>query len=177
MADRKPTFVVLLLIIRYRYYVWHVDNGKTVQEKGFENTAVFLISNFQYVFSALIFSKGHPYRRAFYTNGAFTAALAGLMALNVLLLLYPPQFILDFFKMVPVYSHHQFILVLIQLTLINLLLLFLVENIILDNRLIERCCKLVITKLSQCCCARRLKRVKLNEDNEFVKMVSQVSEI
>lgn len=48
-----------------------------LEATNFENSALFLISCFQYILVAAVFSIGAPYRRSMWTNGdVFPAALA-----------------------------------------------------------------------------------------------------
>eukprot|EP00730_Choanoeca_flexa_P014697 TRINITY_DN6522_c0_g1_i1.p1 TRINITY_DN6522_c0_g1~~TRINITY_DN6522_c0_g1_i1.p1 ORF type:complete len:862 (+),score=245.74 TRINITY_DN6522_c0_g1_i1:22-2607(+) len=59
----------------------------------FENTGVFLFSNFQYVAVAVAFTLGEPYRAPVYTNVWFVLCVIGLTALNIVFVLTPNEFI------------------------------------------------------------------------------------
>lgn len=54
--------------------------------ESYEGTVLFLVSNFQYVVTALAFSLFDPYRRAMYFNLPFMFTTLGVIALNVFLL-------------------------------------------------------------------------------------------
>ena len=70
---------------------WYVEYMKLHNETGLqtgefassENYAVFCSSVLQYIVLALAFSKGWPYRKAFFTNYLFVAALVTLTLFSV----------------------------------------------------------------------------------------------
>ena len=45
------------------------QEGDKLESTNFENTAVFLVSCFQYILVAAVFSIGPPYRKPMWTNG------------------------------------------------------------------------------------------------------------
>ncbi|KAL0956491.1 hypothetical protein HGRIS_002636 [Hohenbuehelia grisea] len=67
-----------------------VGDGK-LESTNYENSALFLVSCFQYILVAAVFSIGPPYRKSMVTNGWLMASLAVLTLFNVLVLLSPPQ--------------------------------------------------------------------------------------
>jgi len=86
------------------------SEGNNLESTNFENTILFVISCFQYILVAAVFSIGPPYRRSMWTNGALRRAtdisdeisntyqIAWLMfsmvvlsTFNMLVLLAPPK--------------------------------------------------------------------------------------
>ena len=65
--------VQILTFVYVKSQVWFeaYEDSANKEDKNFscfENTAVFLVSMFQYVTAAVIFSKGAPYRRSIFSN-------------------------------------------------------------------------------------------------------------
>jgi len=59
------------------------------EEPCIENSSLFLVSIFQYLFVSLAFMVGKPFRKPFYTNFWFTFCLILLTITNLLLLFNP----------------------------------------------------------------------------------------
>jgi len=64
-----------------------------LEVKNYENTALFLVSCFQYILIAAVFSIGPPYRKSMWTNGWLMSAICVLSLFSLLVLLSPPQVI------------------------------------------------------------------------------------
>jgi cation-transporting ATPase 13A3/4/5 len=82
--------VVIILFREPWYEANKCDQKMTADEEPcIENCSLFLISIFQYVFVALAFMVGKPFRKPFYTNFWFTFCLILLTITNLLLLFNP----------------------------------------------------------------------------------------
>lgn len=97
-----------------------VTSGNTLESENYENTVLFLLSCFQYVLVAAVFSIGPPYRKPIWTNGTHTSirrrivvltnnatgwlmfSLTVLSTLNVLVLLWPPKVISGLLQLKPI---------------------------------------------------------------------------
>ncbi|VDB96191.1 unnamed protein product [Peniophora sp. CBMAI 1063] len=71
-----------------------------LQATNYENSTLFLVSCFQYILVAAVFSIGPPYRKPMWTNGWLILSLAGLSAFNLLVLVAPPRFIAGILELV-----------------------------------------------------------------------------
>ncbi|TFK54011.1 hypothetical protein OE88DRAFT_1624988 [Heliocybe sulcata] len=67
------------------------DGDNHLKATNYENSTLFLVSCFQYILVAAVFSIGPPYRKPMWTNGWLMSALIGLSLFNVLVLLRPPS--------------------------------------------------------------------------------------
>jgi len=81
-----------------------------LESTNYENSTLFLLSCFQYVLVAAVFSIGPPYRKSMWTNGWLMGSLGMLTALNVLVLLSPPQAISDLLTLMPLPIHGRTVL-------------------------------------------------------------------
>ncbi|KAF9049844.1 Ca-transporting ATPase [Panaeolus papilionaceus] len=69
----------------------YTDGSNKLDSENFENTVLFLISCFQYILVAAVFSIGPPYRKPMWTNGWLMASMFLLSGFNVLVLFSPPS--------------------------------------------------------------------------------------
>ncbi|KAM0753330.1 hypothetical protein T439DRAFT_299617 [Meredithblackwellia eburnea MCA 4105] len=60
------------------WYVPPVINPDNLDIVSYENTALFLVSSFQYIIVAAVFCVGPPYRKSLYTNGWLVATFLAL---------------------------------------------------------------------------------------------------
>ncbi|KAI8968365.1 hypothetical protein BDF20DRAFT_981485 [Mycotypha africana] len=99
----------------------------------YENTVLFLVSSYQYMLVAVVFSVGPPYRKPLWTNDRLVLTLSILIGLTSWFVLAPPAFVLDWMelKVLPL-SFRWFILFLITL---NLLISLLCEKYVFGHLL------------------------------------------
>ncbi|KAL7423997.1 hypothetical protein Q5752_001582 [Cryptotrichosporon argae] len=86
--------VQAFVFVWVRRQAWYtepdVDSDK-LETFNFENTALFLVSCFQYILVAGVFSVGPPYRKPIYSNPSLVACLLGLGAFSTYVLLAPSR--------------------------------------------------------------------------------------
>jgi len=82
-----------------RSQIWYTSpppyepgNADKLEATNFENSALFLVSSFQYVLTAAVFSIGPPFRKPMRTNGWLMFSLVILGLINTVILLTPPKF-------------------------------------------------------------------------------------
>ncbi|XP_070810736.1 polyamine-transporting ATPase 13A3-like [Pituophis catenifer annectens] len=97
---------------------------------SYENTTLFFLSCFQYVFVALAFSKGRPFRQPTQTNGLFLASLLLVSGFLLLLLLWPLPALDRLFQLACI--PYEWRLVLLVLAFSNLVLSLCLENFVCD---------------------------------------------
>ena len=97
-----------------------------------ENYTIFVLSCFQYIILAFIFSKGAPYRKSIVTNYGFLLTILVNLAISIYLTLEPAKFLADFFELILPESF-TFRVYLVLYGLINLILALVIEVLIIDN--------------------------------------------
>ncbi|PFH50913.1 hypothetical protein AMATHDRAFT_143898 [Amanita thiersii Skay4041] len=75
--------------------------GNRLEPKNFENTGLFLISCFQYILVAAVFSIGPPYRKPMWTNAWLMLSISLLSAFNILVVLAPPASLSTLLDLMP----------------------------------------------------------------------------
>lgn len=92
--------LVLLYLQSQKWFVPVVPNETEDAEPCWENSAIFLFSCYQYIIAAVVFSKGPPFRKPFYTNMYFMGALIILISFSSLLLFNPFAKLADFLQII-----------------------------------------------------------------------------
>ncbi|KAG0341214.1 hypothetical protein BG000_009845 [Podila horticola] len=93
----------LFLIVRHQ--PWYTPPVYDSEEKNimcFENTALFLLSCFQYLLVAIVFSVGPPFRKPMITNRPFVIITAGLVILSAIMVLFPTAWISEVMELVKI---------------------------------------------------------------------------
>ncbi|KAF9237519.1 hypothetical protein BU15DRAFT_88685 [Melanogaster broomeanus] len=100
-------FITFFWVRRQEWYtppLMDDPNGEDahLDPNNYENTALFLVSCFQYILVAAVFSIGPPYRKSMWTNGWLMVSIIGLSLFNILVLLRPPKFVELILELMPV---------------------------------------------------------------------------
>ncbi|CAG7728857.1 unnamed protein product [Allacma fusca] len=112
-----------------------------------ETTTIFSVSAFQYLILALVFSKGPPFRKPFYSNGLFLLAYATLTSLTILLAVYPVGQLAEFFILEPVSQETtNFRLTILAFPVINIIASLYFENGLATSRFVKKLGKWVCRK-------------------------------
>jgi len=98
--------------------------------KNWDTTLIFIVSSYQYLSLATVFSEGAPYRKPFYTNLLYLTALICLTTFTAVLILDPLPFLSKFFQLkIPSWSFRFTILLIVVLnTSTNFLLEFILSS-------------------------------------------------
>ncbi|XP_055078913.1 cation-transporting ATPase 13A2 isoform X2 [Periophthalmus magnuspinnatus] len=85
------------VILFTRAQDWYVPlNGTTPGENNWpniEDTSLFAVSGFQYIFMAVVVTKAHPHKKPLYHNGWFLILLVLFSGLMIWLVMYPLPFV------------------------------------------------------------------------------------
>ncbi|KAH7047823.1 hypothetical protein BKA57DRAFT_463445 [Linnemannia elongata] len=87
--------------------------------EGYENTSLFLLSIFQYLLVAIVFSVGPPYRKPMSSNRPFVFITAGLVLMSASMVLFPSEWLKSFMQLLDIpFSFKLFILLMAGLHLL-----------------------------------------------------------
>ncbi|CAF0752314.1 unnamed protein product [Brachionus calyciflorus] len=103
--------------------------------KSMEGTAIFLISTFQYVVMAFVYSKGPPYRQPITKNFLFVFGLIILTAINIWITVSPIDSIVDLLSMKKLDSDNS--LSIFRFTIVGLAVIFFVLSYALEDSVVD----------------------------------------
>ncbi|KAG9288647.1 hypothetical protein G9A89_006748 [Geosiphon pyriformis] len=85
-------FMIYFLVRRQPWYIPPEFDPDAKNVECFENTVLFLLSCFQYIVIAVVFSVGPPYRKPMTTNVPFVVATVFLAFITAVLVISTPEF-------------------------------------------------------------------------------------
>lgn len=106
------------------------DEDESHNIQNLQNTSLFFVSGCQYLTVALVFNRGPPFRQPLYNNYLFVLCILSSYCFLIVTLLYPVPALQDFFQLVCIPMEWR--LTLLGLIIVNLILSFTLESIIID---------------------------------------------
>ena len=101
-----------------------------------DNTVLFYVSSFQYIFLAVVFSVGKSYRGKIYKNSSFVAAFFILTGFTLLLVFYPAGDLHRIFELVLI-DDPNFLLTLLLLAGCNAVVSFVIEVFVVRSEIVR----------------------------------------
>lgn len=119
------------------YKPFEYTDERAYEHACYENYTIFIVSCYQYIILAVVFSKGAPYRKSIFTNIGFIASLILNTIVAIVLTVAPFQWTTSFFDlMYPPDPMFRFTLV--AFGLCNFVLSMCIEVFLIDNLLFRR---------------------------------------
>ncbi|KAG7446211.1 uncharacterized protein BT62DRAFT_931667 [Guyanagaster necrorhizus] len=100
------------------------SQGNKLESRNFENSVLFLVSCFQYILVAAVFSIGPPYRKAMQTNTLLMMAIGVLSTFSLLVLLFAPAVLTDWLTLMVLPPRARMVLLMAVVVNIGVSLLF-----------------------------------------------------
>ncbi|EKC97467.1 cation transporting ATPase [Trichosporon asahii var. asahii CBS 8904] len=113
---------VFLWVRQQPWYTMPPTDRNKLETFNYENTSLFLISCFQYILVAGVFSVGPPYRQPMYTNPSLMICLVGLLSFSTYILLEPSKAIAKLLDIIALPS--SFKLQLLGIAIFNIVVCF-----------------------------------------------------
>ncbi|XP_033230085.1 probable cation-transporting ATPase 13A3 isoform X2 [Belonocnema kinseyi] len=136
-------FIQILLVSFFQYIsLWHLrqmewfkpfhlsatDKDDVASQ---ENYTIFIISSFQYIMIAVVFSKGPPYRKSLFTNFGLLSAFILLTLFSTYLAIYPFDWLRDRFEL-SIPDNMTFRCILVGYGILNFILSILFEHFFVE---------------------------------------------
>lgn len=149
LAPIASLVIHLVLAVAFQLFGWvylkqqswyepfkYIDNSE-FDHKCYENYTIFIISCFQYIILAVVFSKGAPYRKSIFTNIGFICSLGVNTLVIIVLAVAPWQKFTEWFDLLypPDSTFH---ITLVAFGFINFALSMCVEFFVIENLLFRR---------------------------------------
>ncbi|XP_072330410.1 probable cation-transporting ATPase 13A4 [Scyliorhinus torazame] len=116
--------------------------------RSYENTTVYLLSLFNCITTAIVFSKGKPYRKPIYTNYIFMIVLLAQVGTCLYFLFGEQDTLYNALDLVC--TPRSWRVYLLVMVLVHFFVMMAIEEIIIENRCIrvflKRCCKVKSTQ-------------------------------
>jgi hypothetical protein len=116
-------------------FVYEESDSINIETLGcHQNYVIFIVSCFQYITLAIVFSKGKPYRKTIFSNTGFLLALIINLVLTCYFALYPADWMISFMQMVvpPRDALLCFGASLVAIGIVNFLIGFFIEQVIVE---------------------------------------------
>ncbi|XP_037925344.1 probable cation-transporting ATPase 13A3 isoform X2 [Hermetia illucens] len=103
-----------------------------------ENYTIFIVSGFQYIILAFIFSKGKPYRKSILSNYWFISAILINLAIVIYMAMIPPAFLANFMELILPPGDYWFRFYLILYGVLNFVISLIIEEVIVEYLLFKK---------------------------------------
>ncbi|KAF8477462.1 P-type ATPase-like protein [Kalaharituber pfeilii] len=103
-------FVILRAVQKQRWYIPPVVNHDKPSIENSENTSLFLVSCYQYIFAAVILTVGPPYRKPMMSNIPFVITITTTLLLSTYLLIGPVKWLYEMMQLTELRTSFRFVI-------------------------------------------------------------------
>ena len=120
-----------------RGFPWYPDYHKKEDSLTcYENYAIYMVSLFQYITSAIVFSQGKPYRQPIYTNLPLLISLVIMSIICIYQTIYPASWLQSLFEYI-LPPNYDFRVIVLCLAVIHFILGLILENMVVNFLLVR----------------------------------------